>query len=83
MLCHEHVNEMFGFLWISLTANSQKFVTLISKVGRDRIDPPSIHGSTGPLNTAQVQEGVYELLAGDGVLYREGVNAATKRRRTI
>ena len=31
----------------------------------------------------RVQDGVYEFLAEDGVLYREVVSAATKRRRTI
>ena len=31
MLCHKHVNEMLGFLWITLTANSQKFVTLLAQ----------------------------------------------------
>ena len=36
MLCHKHVNEMLGFLWITLTANSQKFVSLdLSERGFD------------------------------------------------
>ena len=32
MLCHKHVNEMLCFLWITLTANSQKFVPFITQV---------------------------------------------------
>ena len=31
VLCHEHVNEMFGFLWITLAANSQKFVSFLTQ----------------------------------------------------
>ena len=31
MLCHKHVNEMLCFLWITLTANSQKFVPFITQ----------------------------------------------------
>ena len=31
MLCHKHFDEMLGFLWITLTANSQKFVSLITQ----------------------------------------------------
>ena len=31
MLRHKHVNEMFGFLWITLTANSQKFVPFLTQ----------------------------------------------------
>ena len=30
-VCHKHVNEMLGFLWITLTANSQKFVSFLTQ----------------------------------------------------
>ena len=31
MLCYKHVNEMLCFLWITLTANSQKFVPFLTQ----------------------------------------------------
>ena len=31
MFCHRQVNEMLGFLWITLTANSQQFLTLLAQ----------------------------------------------------
>ena len=36
MLCYKHVNEMLCFLWITLTANSQKFVPFLTQASHAR-----------------------------------------------
>ena len=65
MLCHKHVNEMLGFLWITLTANSQKFVSLITQ---------SSHANQKKRKTRRLGEEapVFVLTRITFVLYRAG-----------
>ena len=65
MLGHKHVNEMLCFLWITLTANSQKFVPFLTQAS---------HASQNEWKTRRLGEEapVFVLTRITFVLYRAG-----------